>query len=93
MRNLFLFVWKNYFTFLFLLLEILAFYLVVRGNSFQKANFINSANGVSASILGASNNVKDYLYLRNENEKLAFENAQLRSHSLISFSKLVDQFT
>ena len=91
MRNLFLFVWKNYFTFLFLLLEILAFYLVVRGNSFQKANFINSANGVSASILGASNNVKDYLYLRNENEKLAFENAQLRSHSLISFSKLVDE--
>ena len=94
MRNLTLFIWKHSFFFLFLLLEIVCVYLVVRNNSFQKASFINSANSLSISVLGASNNIKDYFHLKNENENLAKENAILRTHSLISFSKLVNsQYT
>lgn len=90
MRNLILFVWKHYFLFLFFLLETICIYLVVQNNNFQKASFINSANQVSANVLKTSKNIEDYLYLKNENENLAKENAELRSHSLVSFSMLVN---
>jgi rod shape-determining protein MreC len=63
---------------------------VVQNNNFQKASFINSANQVSANVLKTSKNIEDYLYLKNENENLAKENAELRSHSLVSFSMLVN---
>jgi rod shape-determining protein MreC len=94
MRNLLLFVWKHSFAFLFLLLETICIYLVVRNNNFQRAGFVNSANEVSANVLKTSKNIEDYFYLKNENENLAKENAELRSHSLLSFSMLVDdQYT
>lgn len=90
MRNLLLFVWKHSFLFLFLLLEMISIYLVIRNNNFQRAGFISSANQMSANVLKTSQNVKDYFHLKNENENLAKENAELRSHSLVSFSMLVD---
>lgn len=90
MRNLLLFVWKHSFLFLFLLLETICIYLVVRNNNFQRASFVNSANEVTANVLKTSKNIEDYFYLKNENENLAKENAELRSHSLVSFSMLVD---
>lgn len=90
MRNLILFVWKHSFLFLFLFLETICFYLIIRNNNFQRASYINSANEVSSNILKTEKNIGDYFYLKNENEKLAKENAELRSHSLVSFSMLVD---
>lgn len=89
MRNLIVFIWKHSFLLLFLFLEMICAALVVQNNNFQRAGFINSANNLSTSMLGTSQGVEDYLYLKSENEKLALENALLRSHSLISFSKLV----
>lgn len=90
MRNLITFVWRNYFFFLFLLLEVLCVYLVVQNNYFQRASFINSSNQASAKILKTSADVEEYFYLKSENEKLARENAELRSRSLVSFAMLVD---
>lgn len=90
MRNLITFVSRNYFFFIFLLLEIFCIYLVVQNNYFQRASFVNSSNQVSAKILKTSADVEEYFYLKSENEKLAKENAELRSRSLISFSMLVD---
>lgn len=90
MRNLLLFVWKHSFLFLFLLLETISIYLVIRNNNFQRAGFVSSSNQLSANILKTSNDVKDYFNLKNENENLAKENAELRSHSLVSFSMVVD---
>lgn len=90
MRNLITFIWRNYFFFLFLLLEALCMYLVVQNNYFQKASFINSSNQVSAKILKTEADVEEYFFLKSENEKLARENAELRSRSLVSFSMLVD---
>lgn len=90
MRNLITFIWRNYFFFLFLLLEVLCIYLVVQNNYFQRASFVNSSNQVSAKILKTSADVEEYFYLKSENEKLARENAELRSRSLVSFSMLVD---
>ena len=94
MRNLVTFIWKNYFFFLFLLIEVLCTYLIVQNNFFQKSSFINSSNQLSASVLKTSKDIEDYFNLKNENEKLVAENAELRSRSMLSFSILVnDQYT
>ena len=90
MRNLITFVWRNYFFFMFLLLEALCVYLVVQNNYFQRASFVNSSNQVSAKILKTSADVEEYFFLKSENEKLARENAELRSRSLVSFARIVD---
>ena len=37
MRNLFLFLWKNQFTVLFVLIETIGFYLLVSNNSYQQS--------------------------------------------------------
>lgn len=85
MRNLVLFIWKHYFFFLFLLLEALCIYLVVQNNYYQRATFINSSNGVAANILQTSTNVEQYFYLKDQNEKLAKENADLHAQKAGSF--------
>ncbi len=71
-------------------MEVLCVYLIVQNNYFQKASFINSSNAMSAKVLKTSADVEEYFFLKNENEKLARENAELRSRSMISFSMLVD---
>lgn len=90
MRNLFLFIWKNYFLFLFLLLETLCIYLVVQNNYFQRASFVNSSNSLSASILSMSANIKEYFYLKDVNDNLAKENAELRGKLMVSFAVSVN---
>jgi rod shape-determining protein MreC len=91
MRNLVLFIWKHSFFFLFLLLEVFCIYMVVQNNYYQKASFINSSNVLSANILQTSTNVEQYFYLKNENENLAKENAELRSQILSSFDMTVNK--
>jgi rod shape-determining protein MreC len=86
MRNLLAFIWKHYFFALFLILETVCIYLVVQNNNFQKASFINSSNKVTATVLTTSKNIEDYFLLKDENEKLAKENAELRIHLLESIA-------
>ena len=94
MRNLVVFIWKNYFFVMFLLLEAVCIYLLVQNNKFQRASFVNSSNKMSASVLSTAENVQQYFYLKSENERLAKENAELHSHDLLSFSLLVnDRYT
>lgn len=90
MRNLVLLIWKHYFFFMFLLLETFCIYLVVQNNYFQRASFINSSNSMSANVLETSANIKEYFYLKNENENLSKENAELRSKLLESYSLVVN---
>lgn len=79
MRNLISFIWKNYFFFLFLLLEVISVALIVQNNSYQRAGFINSSNYVVGSVLQSYSNVTDYFSLKEANEQIAKENALLRS--------------
>lgn len=88
MRNLITFIWKHYFFFMFLSIEVLCIYLIVQNNYFHKASFVNSSNQLSATVLKTSADVEEYFFLKSENEKLARENAELRSRSLVSFSLL-----
>lgn len=79
MKNLFILLWRNNFTLLFLLLFSLSVYLVVLNNNFQQVAFLNSTNRVTASVLSAVNSVNSYLNLREKNADLAGENAILKS--------------
>jgi rod shape-determining protein MreC len=77
-RNLFAYILKQYFFFLFILLEIIAFSFVFQ-NNFQRATFLNSTGKVTGSVLMAFNNISEYLTLKKANEKLMEENARLRN--------------
>ena len=85
MKRLFSFIAKNYFFFLFLFLELVAFSFVVQ-NSFQRATFLNATNKLTGSVFAAFNNITDYLTLKKANQDLAKENARL--HNLLSSSFL-----
>jgi len=79
MRNLVLFFTKNYFTFLFLFLESVAFFLLIQNNNYQRASFINSSNAISGTVYETYSNITDYFNLTYSNEQLAKENAELRN--------------
>ena len=77
MRNIFLFVLKNYLFFLFLVIETLCIVLVVQNSYYQRSSTINSANYITGNVYSVYNRVAQYFYLREENESLAKENAIL----------------
>jgi len=79
MRSLFLLLWRNNFTLLFLLLWSLSLILVIRNNNFQQVSVFNSTNKVVASVLESVNYVKEYINLKENNASLARENSNLKS--------------
>lgn len=79
MRNLFLFFWRFKFFLFFLLLEAVSVLLIVRNNNFQRASFINATLSISTGVQNSMDSFKGYIGLRDENRKLAEENAYLRS--------------
>lgn len=92
MNNLLNFIWRHHFTFLFLLLEIIAFSILVQNNKFHKANFLSSSNEISGSIYALVNNITEYFELKKTNEQLAGENARLITLSKNSFIKINRNF-
>lgn len=79
MRNIFLFILRNYLFFLFAILEIFCFYLIVQNSYYQRTSAVNSANYVVGNIYSTYNKVAQYFDLKEENENLARENAVLHS--------------
>jgi rod shape-determining protein MreC len=71
----FLYEYRAFFT--FLLLEIFCAWLVVENNQYQGARFFNSSNRLAANIFGFSQQAKAYFSLRQVNEEISRENAQL----------------
>lgn len=88
MRRLFAYILKNYFVFLFILLEIAAFLMVVQ-NNYQGAAVFNSTNRFTGSILESYNNVSEYFILKKANTQLIEENIKLRKQLDESF-RIVD---
>ena len=78
MQTLFLFFYKYRAFALFLALELLCVWLIVQNNRYQSAAFFNSANYLAASVIESANEVESYLFLKENNESLAQENALLR---------------
>ena len=78
MRNLFLFLYRYRAFIIFVLLEVLCGWLIVRNNYYQGAAYFNSANALTANTLQFSNNVSEYFNLRTVNEELVTENSILK---------------
>ncbi len=79
MRNLIELINKHNHFILFVLLELVAFSLVIQNNNFQKAAFINSTNGITSNGFKAISQLKYYLSLKRTNDLLLEENATLKS--------------
>jgi rod shape-determining protein MreC len=65
--------------YLFLLLEGIAFFLLLQNNYIQRIAFVKATNTVSGNIHERITNWRDYLHLREQNRQLRDENTQLRS--------------
>lgn len=79
MRNLVRFFIRYHFLFAFLLLEFVCVLLMYYSRSYQSSGLLNSSRGIAANIYTSISNVKEYLLLRDENQKLIYENAQLKN--------------
>jgi rod shape-determining protein MreC len=88
MRNLLIFITKYNAFFLFLIFEISSLLIYIKYNSFQKATFINSTNQVTGNLYAKVSEFKGYLSLKDVNDRLAKENAELRNQ--LRSSKYVD---
>lgn len=73
----FLYEYRAFFT--FLLLETFCAWLLVENNQYQSTKFFNSSNRLAANIMGFSQSTREYFSLRQSNQELAQENAQLRT--------------
>jgi rod shape-determining protein MreC len=73
----FFYEYRAFFT--FLLLEIFCAWLLIENNQYQSTKFFNSSNRLAAGILGFSQGAREYFSLRQINEELGRENAQLRT--------------
>lgn len=73
----FLFEYRLFF--LFVLLEVISFWLIVNKNARQNIAYLNSANVVSARLMAFSDAITGYFSLVQENDKLANENARLNA--------------
>lgn len=79
MKNLLAFVVKHNFIFIFLMLQVICVLLMVNRNGYQGSHVINSSNEVVANVYRTAANTKEYFALKQENDRLAFENAALRN--------------
>jgi rod shape-determining protein MreC len=93
MRNLLKILQKYQAFVLFLLFQLVCFTLIIRQNNFHHSAALNSSNYVVGSVQESVNDVKSYLRLRKENERLNDENARLKTLLFGQDSLLNEQFT
>lgn len=77
MQSILIFLYSLRTFLLFVLLEIIAIWLIVSYNSQQGSVFFNSSNELIGRSLGTKNNVSEYFSLREENNRLLDTNAEL----------------
>ena len=77
MRTLLNFLVRNHYYLLFIFLQIVCILLIARNKNLQSTHILNSSNAISAETFQAISNTKEYLSLKEENSKLARENAGL----------------
>ncbi len=79
MENLLKFIGKYSNFLIFLILEVVAFLLISRYNTYPQSKFLSSSNAFLAWQDEQIGYVRDYFSLRSDNELLKSENAQLRT--------------
>ena len=88
MRGLLKYLIKNYAFLLFIFLEVVSLYFIFSYNKYQKVQYLNSSNRMTASVYNSFNSVVEYFKLAKVNISLAEENARLKSSA-----QLVDTLT
>lgn len=78
MKNLFTFLFRYRGALVFVLLEVISVFLLLRNSSYQRAAFFNSANEYTGQMLALRTQVYDYFRLIDVNRTLVAENAALR---------------
>ena len=78
MQQIFNFIFKNSNRLLFLLLLITSLTLAIQSHSYHRSQMVNSANAMTGTVYEEINEIKTYFSLKQQNDKLAHENASLR---------------
>lgn len=78
MRNLRIFILKNYFFFLFLTFELISVSLLVSTNDFHNSTFINSSGTFIGGLMEKKAELTEYLHLKEINDDLLDENSKLK---------------
>ena len=66
-----------------MILEVVAFILITTTNHYQQSATWSAANKIVASIQYLTTNITDYFSLREENVRLAEENAYLKTQMML----------
>lgn len=90
MQNLFKFLSKFGFVLPFILLEAIAFILIVRRSNYHQVVLSYATSEITGSLFSWYANASDYFKLREENNWLAEENARLRAEVYYSKSKFYE---
>lgn len=78
MQQIIYFISKNSTKLLFLLLLVVSLYLTVQTHSYHQSQMLHSANLISGTIYEKTNSITEYLHLKDENDRLAEENAKMK---------------
>ena len=79
MQQLVYFFQKYKYFLFFLLLEFVAFALIINNHNFHKSKFISSTNSITGGLLNKSSSIADYFNLKTQNQDLAEENLRLKN--------------
>ena len=79
MQQLIYFFQKYRYFLFFVLLELVALFLIINNNNFHKSKFISSANGVTGGMHERFSKLSDYFNLKTQNAELISENEQLKN--------------
>ena len=85
MRALIQFIQRHHLLFLFIILQGIGVFMLVRNNYIQRIAFFSATNVVSGNIYSQLSKWKDYLHLREQNLQLQNENTELRNMLRNSF--------
>lgn len=88
MKNLLNFLYRNNFFFVFLFLEFTCFLILIKNNGYQGSSLLNSSNKLSAKVYEAEASAKEYLLLKDENERLAKMNTFLLNRIKLGYAAI-----
>ncbi|GAP43924.1 rod shape-determining protein MreC [Lentimicrobium saccharophilum] len=86
MRHILAFIWKHNFFFLFLLLEVVSIVLIANKSFYQRSVLSNATDRVTGGIFTTWSGITSYFSLKQENQRLAEENARL--HKILTREQL-----
>lgn len=79
MQQLIYFFQKYRYFLFFVLLELVALFLIINNNSFHKSKFISSTNNVTGGLLEKTSKISEYFNLKTQNNELIAENVALKN--------------